>query len=80
MTRSESSWCSNDSKACHPETPPSAVSGPTRSGVDTAWATTQMLWQQRNNRVLLGMTERTLEETVGTTGRMLVTPVVPPPK
>ncbi|MGV9822049.1 hypothetical protein [Nocardia xishanensis] len=48
--------------------------------MDTAWATTQMLWQQRNNRVLLGMTERTLEETVGTTGRMLVTPVVPPPK
>ncbi|MEV6391367.1 DUF5995 family protein [Nocardia xishanensis] len=47
---------------------------------DTAWATTQILWRQRNNRVLLGMTQRTLEETVGTTGRMLVTPVVPPPK
>ncbi|WP_431969875.1 DUF5995 family protein [Nocardia sp. bgisy134] len=47
---------------------------------DTAWNTTQILWQQRNNQVLLGMSKRTLEETVGTAGRMLVTPVVPPPK
>ncbi|MCP2274689.1 hypothetical protein SAMN04244553_2043 [Nocardia amikacinitolerans] len=47
---------------------------------DAAWATTQMLWIQRNNSLLLKMTMRSLEESVSTSGRMLVTPVVPPPK
>ncbi|WP_040701375.1 DUF5995 family protein [Nocardia vinacea] len=47
---------------------------------DAAWATTQALWMQRNNSMLRRMTERGLEEGVGATGRLLLTPVVPPPK
>ncbi|WP_328411992.1 DUF5995 family protein [Nocardia sp. NBC_00403] len=47
---------------------------------DAAWATTQMLWMQRDNTLLLKLTKRSLEETVSTAGRMLLTPVVPPPK
>ncbi|WP_433200725.1 DUF5995 family protein [Nocardia sp. CA-107356] len=46
---------------------------------DSAWATTQMLWIQRDNSLLRGMTLRALEETVAAAGRMLLTPVVPPP-
>ncbi|WP_328400669.1 DUF5995 family protein [Nocardia sp. NBC_00403] len=46
---------------------------------DAAWATTQMLWIQRDNSMLLGMTRRTLKQTVATASRMLLTPVIPPP-
>jgi hypothetical protein len=47
---------------------------------DAAWATTQVLWMQRDNKMLFGMTLRTLEQSVATAGRMLVTPIVPLPK
>ncbi|MEU7769112.1 DUF5995 family protein [Nocardia sp. NPDC049190] len=47
---------------------------------DAAWATTKVLWIQRDNSLLLATTQRALEESVATAGRMLVTPVVPPPE
>ncbi|WP_067672534.1 DUF5995 family protein [Nocardia miyunensis] len=46
---------------------------------DAAWATTQVLWMQRDNKMLFGMTLQTLEQSVATAGRMLVTPVAPMP-
>ncbi|MGO4617206.1 DUF5995 family protein [Nocardia sp. 2YAB30] len=47
---------------------------------DAAWATTQILCIQRDNNLLLGTTQQALEQSVATAGRMLLTPVVPPPE
>ncbi|RJO73746.1 hypothetical protein D5S18_21530 [Nocardia panacis] len=46
---------------------------------DTVSATVEILWAQRDNGEVRAMTERALEQTVATTGRILLTPVVPPP-
>jgi hypothetical protein len=46
---------------------------------DLAWNNTEMLWTQHTAPFLYGKSVATLAQTVGMTGRMLVTPVVPPP-
>jgi hypothetical protein len=46
---------------------------------DLAWNNTEMLWAQHNMSFLYNKSVASLAYTVGTTGRMLVTPVVPPP-
>jgi hypothetical protein len=46
---------------------------------DLAWNNTEMLWTQHTMPFLYDKSVATLAQTVGMTGRMLVTPVVPPP-
>lgn len=46
---------------------------------DLAWNNTETLWTQRDTPFLYDKSVTTLAQTVGLTGRMLVTPVVPPP-
>ena len=46
---------------------------------DLAWNNTEMLWAQHNMSFLYNKSVASLAHTVGTTGRMLLTPVVPPP-
>lgn len=46
---------------------------------DLAWDNTEMLWAQHNTPFIYNKSVASLAHTVGTTGRMLVTPVVPPP-
>ncbi|MBV9011609.1 MAG: hypothetical protein JO272_06080 [Pseudonocardiales bacterium] len=46
---------------------------------DLAWDNTEMLWAQRAMSFLYDRSVAALAQTVGMTGRMLVTPVVPPP-
>jgi hypothetical protein len=46
---------------------------------DLAWNNTEMPWAQHNTSFLYNKSVASLAHTVGTTGRMLVTPVVSPP-
>ncbi len=46
---------------------------------DLAWNNTEILWTQRTMPFLYDKSVAALAQTVGTTGRMLVVPVVPPP-
>lgn len=46
---------------------------------DLAWNNTEMLWAQHNMPFLYNKSVASLAQTAGATGRMLVTPVVPPP-
>ncbi|MGH3784134.1 MAG: DUF5995 family protein [Pseudonocardiaceae bacterium] len=46
---------------------------------DLAWNNTEMLWGQRTMPFLYDKSVAVLAQTVGATGRLLVTPVVPPP-
>jgi hypothetical protein len=46
---------------------------------DLAWNNTEMLWAQHNMSLLYNKSVASLAHTAGITGRMLVTPVVPPP-
>lgn len=46
---------------------------------DAAWASTEMLWAQRNLPLLCERSTAALAHSVGMAGRLLVTPVVPPP-
>ncbi|NJP93852.1 hypothetical protein HCN51_31165 [Nonomuraea sp. FMUSA5-5] len=46
---------------------------------DAAWATVTMLWPQRDTAFLFDGSTATLAQTVGTAGRLLLTPVIPPP-
>lgn len=46
---------------------------------DLAWNNTEMLWAQHNMPFVYNKSVASLAHTVGAAGRMLVTPVVPPP-